>query len=97
MDLTFYEVVDIDSGNVLGDFDTREEVIDALCIVAKRDGLDAIAHCSLMRIDGDRQSVLAMREELQNTVSLELAKRDDASPGSLAKTFATVSANTHGH
>ena len=64
----FIELIDLTSGNVVGDFADVEEAMATLCEVAARHGRNAITNLSLMRIDGEAQSLVAMQEELANMV-----------------------------
>lgn len=74
----FFEFIDLVSGNLAGEYDTAEEALEALRLVAKRHGRTAIENFSLMRIDGDDQSLVAMQEELVSLVESFGRRRDSA-------------------
>ena len=73
----FFELIDLTSGNVLGDFTDADEAFAALQRTAERHGRSAIRNFSLMRIEGDRQSLVAMQDELA-----ELVEEFERSPAS---------------
>ena len=60
----FFELIDLSSGNVVGDFDDYEAALAAIRLVAAVHGLGAVERLSLMYIQGDEQSVVAMDGEL---------------------------------
>lgn len=64
----FFELIDLTSGNVVGDFADADEALVALQRVSQRHGRPAIRNLSLMHIVGDRQSVVAMQDQLADMV-----------------------------
>ncbi len=65
---TFFELLDLGSGNVLADFADIDEVLAALRRTAERHGQPAIRNLSLMRIEGDDQFLVAMQDQLADFV-----------------------------
>ena len=64
----FFELIDLTSGNVIADFSDVGEALATLRRAAAEHGLSAIENLSLMRIDEDEQSLVAMQDELVNMV-----------------------------
>lgn len=64
----FFELIDLTSGNVVGDFADLDEALAALRRTAERHGWDTIANLSLLRIEGDDQILVAMRDRLTGLV-----------------------------
>lgn len=64
----FYELIDLKSGNLAGDYDNIDDALSALHNIAERDGNSAIDHFSLMQIHDDDQSLVAMAEDLVTLV-----------------------------
>jgi hypothetical protein len=64
----FYELIDLVSGNLAGDYDSANDALAALVVTAERYGRPAIESFSLMRIQGDEQSLVAMQEDLVELV-----------------------------
>jgi hypothetical protein len=64
----FYELIDLVSGNLAGDYDSIDDALAALHLVAMRHGTSAIEHFSLMRIHDDDQALVAMQEDLVRLV-----------------------------
>jgi hypothetical protein len=64
----FFELIDLTSGNVVGDFADEEEALTALQRISRRHGRSAIRNLSLMHIDGDSQSEVAMQDQLADMV-----------------------------
>ena len=79
---TFFELIDLGSGNVLADFADIDEALAALLRTAERHGQPAIRNLSLMRIEGDDQSLVAMQDPLADMV--EDYARSSTSRGSVA-------------
>lgn len=73
----YYELIDLKSGNLVGDYDCFDEVSAILRSGAYRYGRSAIENLSLMRIRGDEQSLVAMREDLLELVGLSTHQRAD--------------------
>lgn len=59
-----YELLDLDSGNIIADFACADDALAAMQRVAKRDGWPSVSNLSLMRVQDDEQRVMAMREHL---------------------------------
>lgn len=59
-----YELLDLDSGNVIADFACADDALAAMQRVAERDGWPSVSNLSLMRVQDDEQRVMAMREHL---------------------------------
>ena len=66
---SFYKVIEIESGNVLGDYDNTDEALEALAAVVQEHGNHGIVGLSLIRIDGDRQSLVAAEDGLIELVA----------------------------
>lgn len=64
----FFELIDLTSGNVVGDFADADEALAALKHVSVKYGRSAIRNLSLMQIDGDCQSLVAMQDQLADMV-----------------------------
>ena len=60
----FYELIDLVSGNVLDDFDDSESAFATLHRLASGYGLEAIRRLSLMHIQGDDESLVALGDSL---------------------------------
>lgn len=80
---TFFELIDLGSGNVLADFDDIDEALTALRRTAERHGQPAIRNLSLMRIEGDDQSLVAMQDQLAAMV-------EDYARSTMSKTSVTI-------
>ena len=65
---TFYEVIHLPSGNVVGDFDTQAEALGELRRITRSEPTSPITDFALMRGDGDDQELVAMRAELRDLV-----------------------------
>jgi hypothetical protein len=59
-----FELIDLDSGNVLSDFDSVEQALESICNVASTQGWPKVQRLSLMRVKGDDQEIVAMKEGL---------------------------------
>ena len=73
---SFYQVKDMTSGNVIDDFDNRIEALATLNTIAKEHGQEELRTLSLLHVDGDKQTLIAMASELITLVkheSIELA------------------------
>jgi len=62
---TFYELIHLPSGNVVGDFDTQEDALRALRRIAGDEPTSPITDFALVRGDGDEQDLVAMQAELK--------------------------------
>lgn len=65
---TFYELIHLPSGNVVGDFDTQPAALAALRRIIRGEPTSPITDFALMRGDGDDQELVAMRAELRDLV-----------------------------
>lgn len=61
---TFYELIDLTSGNVVGDYDTETEALAEVRRFADRYGIASVRDYSLMLIHDGRQTLVAMQESL---------------------------------
>lgn len=59
-----FELIDLDSGNVLSDFASFDDALESIRKVASTFGWPVVQRLSLMRINGDDQVVIAMKEPL---------------------------------
>jgi hypothetical protein len=59
-----YQLIDLTSGNVVGDYDTEAEALGDLRQAADTHGWGSIRDYSLMRIEHDAQSVVATQHAL---------------------------------
>jgi hypothetical protein len=59
-----FELIGLDSGNVIAGFDSVDDALDAIRRVAIRNGWASVEHLSLMRVSGDDQIVLSMNHDL---------------------------------
>jgi hypothetical protein len=66
----FVELIDLASGNVVGNFDDLDSALALLRATIDDGGDEAIAELALMRIAGEEQTLIAMQHEL-----VELVKR----------------------
>jgi hypothetical protein len=64
----FYELIDLKSGNLLGDYESAEKALAALNKAARRHGRTAISNFSLLRVRGNDQFLVAMQEDLVDLV-----------------------------
>jgi hypothetical protein len=60
----FFQLLDLQSGNVIDDFESRFQALLAIREAIERDGLEAGQNLSLMLITGEKQSVVAMQDDL---------------------------------
>jgi hypothetical protein len=64
----FFELIDLVSGNLAGDYDSVDDALAALHVIAVLHGKSTIEHFSLMRIDDFDQTLVAMEEDLVSLV-----------------------------
>jgi hypothetical protein len=64
-----YQLWDLSTGNVVGDFDTIEEVLAELSDEAKEHGIEAVRDYGLLEFLGDKSSVYAQPDDLVNLVT----------------------------
>jgi len=60
----FFELIDLVSGNVLDDFDDRESAFASLHRLASAHGVETVKRLSLMHIQGDDESLVALGDSL---------------------------------
>jgi hypothetical protein len=63
-EVDIFELIDLDSGNVVSDFDSIQDALEAIRRVAKTTDWSSVQRLSLMRVRGDDQAVIAMKERL---------------------------------
>lgn len=63
---TFYELIHLPSGNVVGDFESQDEALLALLRITDGQPTSPLTDFALMRGDGDQQTLVAMRDELRH-------------------------------
>jgi hypothetical protein len=71
----FYELLDSASGNVLDDFDTEREALDALRLFLREHGSEALAELALLRFEDDHPTLVAMGSELVDLVEATTEQR----------------------
>jgi len=59
-----YELMDLTSGNIVGDYETEDEALEIVRRGAMDYGVSAVAELGLSETDGDGTRVIAMRSEL---------------------------------
>ena len=64
-----FELIDLDSDNVVSDFANLTDALEAIRRVAEVHGWGSVANLSLMRVEGDDQYVVAMQHELTDLVA----------------------------
>ena len=72
----FFELIDLVSGNLAGDYDNADDPLSALVETAKTHGWSAIEGFSLMRRGGDDQFLVAMQDDLVRLVET-YARREE--------------------
>lgn len=60
----FYELISLDSGNVVSDFGAIDEAVEAIRQAASSHGWEAVQRFTLMQVRGDEQAVVAMKQDL---------------------------------
>ena len=63
-----YELIELMSGNVTGDYASEQEALERLRHAFETNGASAIADLSLMKIENGAQELIAMQEELVHRV-----------------------------
>jgi len=64
-----FELIDLTSGNVVGDFGSEGKALDSLRQALGQPGVDSITDYSLVRVEDERQSVVAMQDALVRLVT----------------------------
>lgn len=72
---TFFQLVELTSGNVADDFDSLDEATAALNQAVRAYGADVMRTYSLLKFVDDTATLIAMQDEL-----LELAARSAMAP-----------------
>jgi hypothetical protein len=64
----FYELLDLQSSNVVGTYDSVDAVLDDMSNAVREHGMEAVEGYILLLIDGEEQSAFAQPEELVDLV-----------------------------
>src|SRR4051794_1293271 len=75
-----YELIDLDSGNVVGDFDSAHSALHAVRRIIADHGTGAIVDCALFVIRDDQQSLVAMEAALVDWALADPATGDEHRP-----------------
>jgi hypothetical protein len=70
----YYELFDLDSGNVIEDYDRERDAIDALIQVVLEHGAQAIATFALTYMESGKPILIAMQEDLIERVQHEMTR-----------------------
>ena len=81
---TFYQLLDLASGNVVDDFDMTVDTRAALSRRPKSFGKESIRGLSLMRISDEGQAVIAMEDDLVRLIDAFESSPETAGPASTA-------------
>lgn len=60
----FYELISLDSGNIVSDFAAIDEALEAVRQAANAYGWETVRRFTLMRVCGDEQDIVAMKQDL---------------------------------
>ncbi|HEY7036085.1 MAG TPA: hypothetical protein VH482_32430 [Thermomicrobiales bacterium] len=82
---TFYELIDLTSSNVVGEYDSEVEALDEVRRFAEECDISAVKDYSLMKIDQGRQSLVAMQDALVRLAT----DREPQSPSGVVRSFPT--------
>jgi hypothetical protein len=63
-----YEVIELTSGNVAGDYSSEQDALARLRLPYDAHGTTAIANLSLMRTEDEDQQLVAMQDALVNLI-----------------------------
>jgi hypothetical protein len=69
---SYYELVDLASGNMVEDYDDEQDAIEALVRVAKEHGSEAIATFALAHVQGSNRRLVAMQGDLVMRIEQEM-------------------------
>jgi hypothetical protein len=69
---SYYELFDLASGNVIEDYVSERDAIDALIQVAANHGLRAIETFALMHVSSGKPALIAMEVELMARIEREM-------------------------
>ena len=67
-----HELFDLESGNVIEDYEAECDAIYALIDVVSRHGSEAIETFALTRVDSGKPTLIAMQDELVQRVEREM-------------------------
>jgi hypothetical protein len=65
----YFQLWDFTSGNLVGEWPTVEEVLDALARAYEKAGMELTDDYGLLRVDGEDESVYAEGQELVDLVN----------------------------
>ncbi|MBA3450044.1 MAG: hypothetical protein H0T18_02390 [Chloroflexia bacterium] len=65
----FFELFDLASGNVIDDFSTEEDALEALRAAQRDHGTEAIKDVALLRFDSGHPTLVAMEHDLVERVT----------------------------
>lgn len=68
----FFEMFDLESGNVIEDFETEQDAMDALAATERTFGSEAIENVALLRFDDGHPTLVAMEHDLIDRVIASL-------------------------
>jgi hypothetical protein len=61
---TFFQLWDRTTGNLVTEFDSEDEAIEALCRVQAEDGEEALLEFALVRFQDDRPTLITKERDL---------------------------------
>lgn len=68
----FFELFDLETGNVIEDFETEQDAMDALIAAEREHGSQAIKNVALLRFDNGHPALVAMEQDLVDRVMTSL-------------------------
>ena len=68
----FFELFDLESSNVIDDFDTEQDAMDALMAAEREFGSQAIENVALLRFEDGHPTLIAMEHDLVDRVIASL-------------------------
>lgn len=71
---SYYELVDVASGNMIEDYDHERDAIEALVRVVEEHGSEAIATFALAHVQGSQRRLVAMQVDLVLRVEQEMGR-----------------------
>lgn len=69
---TYYELFDLESGNVIEDYAREQDAIEALVRVVAEHGMRAIETFALTYVEAGKPTLIAMQDELVLRVAREM-------------------------
>ncbi len=69
---SYYELVDLASGNMIEDYDREQDAIEALMRVVEEHGSQAISTFALAHVQGNQRRLVAMQDALILRVEQEM-------------------------